>query len=225
MPSPRVLTEQTLAKGVAWLARRDPDLAAVVERFGSPPLWERETGFHTLVHIILEQQVSLASARAAYDRLLALASPLTPDRLLEIDDAALKIAGFSRQKIVYSKGLAKSMLEGSLDLPRLETMTDNAARKEMMKIKGVGYWTADIYLLMALRRPDIWPLGDLALAIAAQKVKRLPKRPTQEELITMSTEWQPWRAVAARVLWHHYLSELAVRRKDRSVQGLKKAID
>jgi DNA-3-methyladenine glycosylase II len=217
MTKPRILTERTLATGVSFLTRLDADLAAVVERFGPPPLWRRETGFHTLVHIILEQQVSLASARAAYDRVLAIASPLTPERLLEIDDATLKIAGFSRQKIVYSKGLAQALIEGSFDLSALEKMPDDAARLEMLKVKGVGMWTADIYLLMALRRPDIWPSGDLALAIAAQKVKRLSERPKQVELIEMSDRWRPWRAVAARIMWHHYLSELALRRQARSV--------
>jgi DNA-3-methyladenine glycosylase II len=179
-------------------------------------LWERETGFHTLVHIILEQQVSLASAKAAYDRVLAIASPLTPSGLLEIDDAALKVAGFSRQKISYSKGLASSLIEGSISLQMLEKMTDDDARNEMIKVKGVGHWTADIYLLMALRRPDVWPTGDLALTIATQKVKQLDKRPTQEELLTMSMQWRPWRAVAARVMWHYYLSELAIRKKKQS---------
>lgn len=216
MTKPHSLTEKTLAHGVAFLTRRDADLAAVVKRFGPPPMWARETGFHTLVHIILEQQVSLASARAAYDRLLKVAAPLTPDRFLQLDDATLKIVGFSRQKIAYCKGLAQSLIEGRINLPALEKMNDDAARNEMMKIKGVGLWTANIYLLMALRRPDVWPTGDLALAIAAQKVKRLRRRPTQDQLITMSEAWRPWRAVAARVMWHHYLSEIAQKRKDKA---------
>ena len=213
---PRVLTEKTLASGVSLLVKQDDDLAAIVKRFGPPPLWRRETGFHTLVHIILEQQVSLASARAAYDRVVAIASPLTPTRLLELDDATLKVAGFSRQKILYSKGLAQALVEGSFSLSALEKMSDDAARTEMLRVKGVGMWTADIYLLMALRRPDIWPTGDLALAVAAQRVKRLPTRPTHEQLIAMSDLWRPWRAVAARIMWHYYLSELALRKKTRS---------
>ena len=178
MPKPRVLTEKSLKTGVSLLVQKDPDLAAVVRRFGAPPMWRRETGFHTLVHIILEQQVSLASARAAYDRVQALASPLTPARLLQIDDASLKIAGFSRQKIAYSKGLARAMIEGTFNLAGLENMSDDEAREEMMKVKGIGIWSANIYLLMALRRPDVWPTGDLALAIATEKVKRLADRPT-----------------------------------------------
>ncbi len=213
---PRVLTKKTLAAGVAFLKERDSDLARVVERFGPPPLWERESGFHTLVHIILEQQVSLASARAAYDKLLAISSPLTPESFLKIDDEALKIAGFSRQKMTYSRGLATALIEGHFNLHTLDTMDDDSARAEMMKIKGIGYWTSDIYLLMVLRRPDIWPIGDLALAIAAQRVKKLAARPTQNELLKMSEQWRPWRAVAARVFWHSYLSELALRKQSRT---------
>ena len=208
-----VLTEETLAGGLAVLSGLDSDLARVVERFGPPPLWARESGVHTLVHIILEQQVSLASAKAAYDRLLAIASPLTPARFLEIDDASLKVAGFSRQKIGYGRGLAQSVVEGRLRLHALEAMNDEDVRIEMMKIKGIGIWTADIYLLMALRRPDVWPAGDLALPVAVQRLKRLPTRPTQDELNALGNRWQPWRAVAARVLWHYYLSDIARKRK------------
>lgn len=209
-----VLTKETFARGLAALSEIDPDLAHVVEVFGPPPMWERDSGFHTLIHIILEQQVSLASAKAAYDRLSAIASPLTPYGFLEIDDATLKVAGFSRQKSAYGKGLARAIIDGDISLAALETMDDDAARLAMMKIKGVGGWTADIYLLMVLRRPDIWPAGDLALAIAAQKVKRLPTRPTPEELNSIANRWRPWRAVAARILWHYYLSD-NVRRKPR----------
>jgi DNA-3-methyladenine glycosylase II len=178
-------------------------------------MWERESGFHTLLHIILEQQVSLASARAAYDRLLAVASPLTPKRFLELDDDTLKFAGFSRQKTSYGRGLAESIAGGRFSLSALETMDDDAARQEMIKVKGVGSWTADIYLLMALRRPDIWPAGDLALAIAVQRLKSLPTCPTPQELITLSQPWRPWRAVAARILWHYYLSERSLRKVAR----------
>jgi DNA-3-methyladenine glycosylase II len=170
-------------------------------------MWAREPGFPTLIHIILEQQVSLASARAAYDRLLAAASPLTPDRFLELDDAQLKRIGFSRQKTAYGRELAGAILGGRLDLAGLETLDDADVRSELTGIKGIGPWTADIYLLMALRRPDVWPSGDLALASAAQRVKRLAARPTPDELDTLGADWAPWRAVAARLLWHYYLSE------------------
>ncbi|MEK6286895.1 MAG: DNA-3-methyladenine glycosylase 2 family protein [Acidobacteriota bacterium] len=203
------LSDEALMRGVRFLSRRDPDLGRVVKMFGAPPMWARESGFSTLLHIILEQQVSLASARAAHRKLLEAASPLTPGRFLELDDVALKAIGFSRQKTSYGRYLAQAIVEGLLDLDALRSMDDASVRSELIKIKGIGRWTADIYLLMVLRRPDIWPSGDLALAVAAQKVKRLGTRPTPEELDEMSAAWKPWRAVAARILWHYYLSELA----------------
>ena len=200
------LTDETFANGLHFLCERDPDLAKIMDKLGPPPMWAREPGFPTLIHIILEQQVSLASARAAYKRLLAEASPLTPARFLQLDDYTLKQVGFSRQKTSYARGLAQSILNGQLDLEELEKLEDEAVRSELIAVKGIGPWTADIYLLMALRRPDAWPSGDLALANAAQRVKRLASRPTPVELDALGATWRPWRAVAARLLWHYYLS-------------------
>jgi DNA-3-methyladenine glycosylase II len=191
------------------LSERDPDLNQILENLGPPPMWARDPGFPTLMHIILQQQVSLASAQAAYDRLLAAASPLTPTRYLALDDAQLKAAGFSRQKLAYGRHLARAMVEGRLSLSALGTMDDTAVRSELTQVKGIGPWTADIYLLMALRRPDIWPNGDLALAIAVQRLKRLAARPAPHELDAIGAGWRPWRAVAARLLWHFYLNGLA----------------
>jgi DNA-3-methyladenine glycosylase II len=202
------LNDEALSRGIRLLARRDPDLGRVVEKFGPPPMWGREAGFSTLLHIILEQQVSLASARAAHNKLLEAASPLTPQCFLELDDATLKAVGFSRQKTAYGRHLAHSMIEGHLDLDALHTMNDADVRSELLRIKGIGQWTADVYLLMVLRRPDVWPTGDLALAVAAQSVKRLKSRPSPQRLEEIGMAWRPWRAVAARILWHHYLSEL-----------------
>ena len=206
--SPGFLTDESLLRAVRLLSRRDPDLGRVVRRFGAPPMWAREAGFSTLLHIILEQQVSLASAKAAHNKLLDAASPLTPQCFLELDDVTLRAIGFSRQKTAYGRHLAQSISEGHLELDTLHLMSDDDARSELVKIKGIGQWTADVYLLMVLRRPDIWPTGDLALAVAAQSVKRLKSRPTPQKLEEIGMAWRPWRAVAARILWHHYLSEL-----------------
>ncbi len=202
----RQLTRRSLLDATRDLASRDSDLAAVVDRYGPPPLWAREPGFHTLIHIILEQQVSLASARAAYDRLVAATGRLVPERFLTLDDGELKNVGFSRQKAAYSRELAQAILDGRLDLAGLETLDDAAAKSRLMAVKGIGPWTADIYLLMVLRRPDTWPSGDLALAAAVRRVKRLRSQPTPERLERVGRAWQPWRAVAARILWHYYLS-------------------
>src|SRR5262249_34863392 len=144
---------------------------------GRPPMWARKPGFGTLLHIILEQQVSLASARAAYDKLLALGQPLTPERFLSYDDAVLRTVGFSRQKTHYGRELAQALNAGQLSLARLSRLDDHQVRQSLISIKGIGPWTAEIYLLMVLRRADAWPLGDLALALAAQSVKKLSRMP------------------------------------------------
>jgi len=201
------LNELTLIQGVRELAKKDVELDGIVTKYGPPPLWEKEPGFHTLIHIVLEQQVSLASAKAAYDRLEKAADPLTPKNFLGLSDEELKEIGFSRQKTRYGRELANAVVDGSLDLPGLGELEDEEAKKQLMRVKGIGPWTADVYLLMALGRPDIWPKGDLALEVAIQQVKRWTRRPSQEEAAAASNEWKPWRSVAARLLWHFYLSE------------------
>lgn len=201
-----VVTKKTLGEGLEYLAARDSDLAAVIEAHGPPPIWERPAGFATLVRIILEQQVSLASAKAAFERLEEHLGAIEPELLLTLDDATLRRIGFSRQKAGYCRELAAAIVEGRFALAALRQMSDEAAREELMSLKGVGRWTADIYLLMVLRRADVWPTGDLALAKAAQEVKGLAETPSPEVLEEVGLGWRPWRAVAARLLWHHYLS-------------------
>ena len=199
------LTGKTLQHGIDHLIETDSDLARLVSELGNPPLWAREPGFPTLVHIILEQQVSLASARAAFNRITGAAGRLTPERLLDFADNDLKGFGFSRQKTRYCRELAQAILRKNLDLGGLDTLDDQTVRARLMEIKGIGPWTADIYLLMALLRPDIWPTGDLALAVAVQRIKLMPARPDEETLSRIADPWRPWRAVAARILWHYYL--------------------
>jgi DNA-3-methyladenine glycosylase II len=201
------LNLNSLLEGAQFLADRDPDLARVLEALGPPPLWARAPGFATLVYIILEQQVSLASARAAFLRLEeVLKGAITPENFLMLDDAALRAIGFSRQKTAYGRILAQELLEGSLDLTALPVLEDDAVRAELMKIKGIGRWTADIYLMEAILRPDIWPTGDLALAIAVKRVKNLAAVPRPAQLEELGQLYRPWRSVAARLFWHHYLS-------------------
>jgi len=204
--APKRLTRASLARGVAALSEADADLARVARAHGTPPLWERGEGFPVLVLVILEQQVSLASALAAFERLKAAASPLTPERFLAFDDASLRAFGFSRQKALYCRLAARAVVEGELDFDALRALDDDAARAALLRLKGVGPWTAEIYLLRALLRPDAWPAGDLALQLAAQEVKRLPARPTPAELDELAEAWRPWRAVAARLLWLQYLA-------------------
>jgi DNA-3-methyladenine glycosylase II len=200
------LTAEALANAVAEHAARDPDLAAIVARYGPPPLWDREPGFPTLLHIILEQQVSLASARAAFDRLRTVADPLTPERLLELTDEELLRIGFSRQKARYGRAVAAAIQSGSLDLGGLGGLDDHAVHDALQAVPGIGPWTSTIYLLMVLGRPDVWPVGDIALAAAVGEVKGLGRRPDAVEMSELGEAWRPWRSVAARLFWHDYLS-------------------
>jgi DNA-3-methyladenine glycosylase II len=200
-----ILNEEAFSRGVRFLTERDEHLAEVLATYGRPSLWVREPGFPTLVYIILEQQVSLASAKAAFDRLKATVKPLTPRGFLKLDDAELLRIGFSRQKALYTRLLAESLARRHFDLRCLHDLPDESAHKMLIAFKGIGRWTADIYLLSALGRPDIWPTGDLALATAVKEVKRLRKRPSPEKLEALSAPWRPWRAVAARLFWHAYL--------------------
>ena len=201
----RMLDEQFFASAARQLAEKDADLAAVIKNYGLPPLWTREPGFPTLVYIILEQQVSLASARSLYQRLQDAVKPFTPGRFLKLSETEMRQLGFSRQKAHYTRLLAEAIHRKQFALHSLHELEDEIAREQLMTLKGIGNWTADIYLLSALRRPDIWPVGDLALATAVQEVKRLRKRPSPEKLEKMSGPWRPWRAVAARLFWHAYL--------------------
>jgi DNA-3-methyladenine glycosylase II len=200
------LTDQTLLEGIETLSRIDADLARVYRELGPPPLWQREPGFPTLVYIILEQQVSLASARAAFQKLNLATQPLTPKTFLTLSDPQLKAIGFSRQKMGYCRGLARIILEEELNLDSIDILDNHSAREKLMSIKGIGRWTADIYLLMALLRADIWPAGDLALITGIQELKGLQNRPSSEEVKQIAKTWRPWRSVAARMIWLYYLN-------------------
>ena len=202
----RALTQATLAAGVRALAARDADLAALAAKNGLPPMWARRPGFQTLIHIVLEQQVSIAAARTLFRRVSAEIGGMTPDRVAERGILGLHRLGITRQKASYCHALALAVLDGSFSLTRVARSDDPAGRASLLALRGIGPWSADIYYLMALRRPDIWPVGDLALAIALQEVKRLRRRPDTERQLAMSAAWAPWRSVAARLLWHYYLS-------------------
>jgi DNA-3-methyladenine glycosylase II len=209
---PDRLTGSTLVDGCSKLATRDGDLAAVLTRLGPPPIWDREPGFPTLVHIILEQQVSLASAKAAFDKLSDTIASLDPESFLTLDDVTLKSIGFSGRKGRYCRELAHALIKNTLNLEALPSLPDEGVRAELEQVTGIGPWTADIYMLMVLLRPDVWPPGDLALAVAVQDLKGLDHRPQPEELQEIAERWRPWRSVAARILWHHYLNPECGRR-------------
>ena len=200
------LTRRSFDQALDFLREVDPDLGEVLLRLGPPPMWDRDPGFPTLVHIILEQQVSLASAKAAFDKLSDKIVPLEPAAFLTLDDPTLKSIGFSGQKGRYCRELAHAIIDGTLDLDVLPSLPDQEVCTELEKVIGIGPWTAHIYLLMVLLRPDVWPPGDLALAAAVQDFKGLDHRPESEELQEIAERWRPWRSVAARILWLHYLN-------------------
>ena len=201
------LSKAKLTEATVYLAARDDDLARLLVADGVPPLWERKPCFSTLIHIILEQQVSLASARAMYHRLVDNLVPFTPDRFLEVGSSYLRSLGVTRQKAAYCINVAEAILGGRLDLRAVSRMDDLAAIDTLTRIKGIGPWSANIYLLMALRRPDVWPSGDIALANTVRKVKELHEYPSPSTLSKIAETWRPFRSVAARMLWHHYLSD------------------
>ena len=205
------LNEATLLRATAELAGRDPDLARVVDRYGPPPLWSRPAGFATLVQIVLEQQVSLASAFAAFDRLRSAVDPLTPAGFLRLSDGELLEIGFSRQKTRYVRDLARALDAGAFDLDRLAGMPDADVERELCALTGIGPWTAGIYLMEALLRPDVWPVADIALVTSVVAVKSLPDRPDAARMASLGEAWRPWRSVAARLFWHDYLSRRAIR--------------
>jgi DNA-3-methyladenine glycosylase II len=199
-----ILDERNLLEAVQILCELDADLARAVRLYGPPPWWAREPGFATLVWIILEQQVSLASAKATFSRLQA-TIPLTPQHFLTLDDATLKSIGFSRQKTACVRHLSQEILNG-FDLESLHRLDDHEAKARLVKLKGIGNWTADVYLLMALRRPDAWPVGDLGLQVGMQELKGLLVRPAGKVLEALAEPWRPWRSAAARIVWQSYLS-------------------
>ena len=203
----KTLDEKNLNAACEKLSKQDADLKYIYETHGTPPLWKREANFATLLHIILEQQVSLASALSAFNKLREkLNGEITPGNVLKLSDAEMKAAYFSRQKTVYARDLAAKIIEGKLDLPHLKNLSDEAVKIELKQVKGIGDWTSDIYLLMALMRPDVMPRGDLALHVAWQKLNQLDQRPNADEFLLIAERWKPFRAIAARLLWHFYLS-------------------
>ena len=204
---PEPLTNGTLANAAEFLAKRDQDLASIFTRHGPPPMWGRPPGFSTLVKIILEQQVSLASAASMYRRLKTNVAPFRPHRFVELGEPHFRSLGVTRQKTAYCLHLAECVLAGSLNLRALTEMNDEQVKAALMQVKGIGSWSADIYLLMALRRPDVWPAGDLALVAALTQLKDLKKTPTAEQFQRIGDSWRPFRSVAARMLWQYYLAK------------------
>jgi len=201
------LDEAGLARAVRALARDEPRFAHVVQRHGPPPLWPREPGFETLALLMLEQQVSLAQARAMYARIANATGSVTPANVATLGEAGLRALGVTRQKSAYLAALATQLDQKALDLDALALLSDVDAAAALDALHGVGPWTAHCYLLFALRRSDVFPTADLALLEAVRELWKLRERPSPEALARRARAWSPHRAAAARLLWHHYLSE------------------
>lgn len=195
------------------LAVNDAEMAAIINTYGYPPMWSRPNTFETLVHIILEQQVSLASALSALNKLKERVRELTPARLLLLTDEEMRACYCSRQKSAYIKCLAEALLSGHINLAEMEQLSNDEVRAKLITLKGIGNWTIDVYLMFVLQRADIFPFGDLAAVNALKRLKELPSGTTKEELVLIAEQWQPYRTVATMILWHYYLAELAARRK------------
>lgn len=203
----KTLNERNLAAASKKLAAEHEEFGIVYTAYGPPPLWDRPLGFGTLLNIILEQQVSLASAKACFDKLAVYVGEVSPAALLTLNDAELKTIGFSRQKAAYARHLSEAIIERHIDFDTIHELDDASAKAELIKLKGVGEWTSDIYLLMAMLRPDVMPKGDIALHAAYQKLTGGTHRPGSDEFIRLAEKWKPLRSVAARMLWHYYLRQ------------------
>lgn len=197
-----------LEEGAHFLARRDPGLARILGEHGLPRFRRRPAGFGTLLHIILEQQLSIDIAAKLWRRLRERCRPLTPANFLTLDVRTLKNCGFTRQKIGYARGLARAIAERRFSPASLSRLDDDAAMAAITDLKGFGSWSAEVFLLFALGRPDVWPAEDLALRIAVQWMRGGAERPTGRELRVLAEAWRPWRSVAACILWQFYLSRL-----------------
>ncbi|HMG66320.1 MAG TPA: hypothetical protein VK588_01495 [Chitinophagaceae bacterium] len=189
------------------LTKKDKDLHAIVSEFGHPPVWTRKASFQTLIHIILEQQVSLASARAALNKLKEKHGRITPKKILSLSDSQLKACYFSRQKIIYARCLAEAILTRQIKLKDLSDFEDAEIRDRLKKIKGIGDWTVDVFLLFSLQRTNVFPIGDLAMVKAFKEIKRLSKETKPEELSRLAENWAPYRSIATMLLWHYYIQK------------------
>ncbi len=196
------------------LAKRDVDLKRIIQEHGHPNMWVRPNSFQTLILTILEQQVSLAAAYAAFNRLRARIGLVTPEKLAALTDDELRACYFTRQKIVYARELTEAVLSKRIRLRALHHQPDEIVREQLIQLKGIGNWTIDVYLMHALRRTDLFPLGDIALVNSMKRNKGLSDNISKEEMLRIAEDWRPNRTIAAMILWHDYMNRRKVKVKD-----------
>jgi DNA-3-methyladenine glycosylase II len=205
MPNDECFDADCLPRLCMKLSSRYVEFKNIINKYGIPPFFNRKPGFSTMVLIILEQQVSLASARAAYNMLKKEIGQVVPQKILQLTDEQLRSCYFSRQKIHYIKGLAAAITNKKLHLASLSTKTNAQVYDILIQQKGIGPWTIDIYLMMCLQRVNLFPLGDVALVNSMKHELNLPKETTKEQLDKISKEWEPYRTIAAFLFWHAYI--------------------
>ena len=193
------------------LFRKDRDLRKIIKQHGYPPMWVRPATFQTLILFILEQQVSLASAYAAFKKLKEKIGYVTPAKILSLSDEELRSCYFSRQKIVYARELARAIQSKQLRLKKFSDAHEDEVRIELKKIKGIGDWTVDVYLMHALQRSDLFPLGDIALVNSLKEVKQLNGNTTREDMLAIAESWRPYRTIASMILWHAYIQKRGIK--------------
>jgi DNA-3-methyladenine glycosylase II len=197
--------KDSLKRHCDFLGLKDEQLRFIIKTYGYPPMWSRPQNFASLIHIILEQQVSLASAKSAFEKLKAKTGIITPTKLLALSDEELKACYFSRQKTKYARELATSIITKKLVIRNLALLSDEKIRTELVKIKGIGNWTVDVYLLFALQRTDVFPIGDLAMVNALKEIKKLLPATSKDRLLAIAENWRPYRSIATMLLWHYYI--------------------
>jgi DNA-3-methyladenine glycosylase II len=222
MPKPhRIASAGHLDAAVEALLAADARFHPVIQRTGKPQYKPRRRhGFEALMDIVVSQQLSIAAADTIFGRVKKKVSPFTPENLLATPAEVLRACGLSAPKQKHMKSIAAAMLDGTLDLKRIRTMQDDDARAHLTAVKGIGPWTADIYLMSSLGRADIWPVADVGLQAAITRALKLKKRPNEKQMEKLSKDWKPWRTVAARLFWIH---EDGIRREKREAEARAKA--
>ncbi|MGE0736648.1 MAG: DNA-3-methyladenine glycosylase [Alphaproteobacteria bacterium] len=213
------LTEKTLRSGLRDAATRCEFLRRGLDEVGYPALRTREPGFEALMRVIVGQQLSVHAAAAIWGRVEALVQPMTPQQFLRFDDDKLRAAGLSRQKIAYMRSLADLVASGNVDFERIPTLDDDSAIAELIQIKGIGRWTAEVYMLFAHGRRDVWPTDDLALMVAAQRLRGMRKRPNKKQMLKLAEAWRPWRGAVSMFLWHYYRAASGKKANESGLYG------